>query len=186
MTNDPIISDFVETVVTASQIKGDTNLAPVTLAKLETVPGVVNSLLPSCERAKQDLYLLIGHQSGGNTLHNLYHRKESISVLGLKIDDSQIDKLAPLGTAVTIFFHGITIRGSSRETYNNRGHHHNYRHPGNYNVYRGGRGEFYPGNFRGNYQNNQTGNVSHGSSQQNGQNSFPNKKMLGCFPCGQG
>jgi hypothetical protein len=46
------------------------------------------------ERSKQDLYLLVCHPNAGNALYKSYHKEESITAIGLKIDDPSIDKIA--------------------------------------------------------------------------------------------
>jgi hypothetical protein len=69
-------------------------LAQTTLADLDIVGGTVNSMCDQTERSKQDLYLLVCHPNAGITLYNAYHKEESITDIGLKIDDPSIDKIA--------------------------------------------------------------------------------------------
>jgi hypothetical protein len=65
-TNVPLLSEFVESVVAVSQTAQDRKLDQTTLANLEVVAGAVNSLCDQTERAKHDLYLLVGHPHEGN------------------------------------------------------------------------------------------------------------------------
>ena len=73
-----------------------------------------------------------------------------------------------------------------REHFSNDGSFHNTvvnRHRDSYNDYRGGRGEYYPGNFNGNFQNNQVGNGNFGQGLQNGPNNS-HTRILGWIPQG--
>ena len=92
-TNVSLLSEFVESVVTVAQTTQGRKLAQTTLAHLEVVAGAVNSLCDQTERAKHDLYLLVGHPEGGNALFTAFHKEESITVIGLKIDDHSIDNI---------------------------------------------------------------------------------------------
>ena len=180
------------------------------LVKLDTVAKAVNSIHATCERAKTDLFLLVGHSSAGNALHKLFYQDESMEILDLKVDNPWIDKLAKevdagkraaaAVKAKNANHHAPRGRGAlrgrgnrftprnnypSRDTYSNGGqfHNNNYR-VGHHNNYRGGRGGFGSGNFYGNHQNNQNGNLfQSGPSQQNGQGSFQTK-MIGWLPTG--
>ena len=42
--------------------------------------------------SKEDLYLLVYHQSGGNTLYKTVNREESVITLGIKVEDHNMDK----------------------------------------------------------------------------------------------
>ena len=81
-TNVPLLSEFVESVVSVAQTAQGRKLAQTTLANLEVVGGTVNSLRDQTERAKHDLYLLVCHPEGGNTLFTALHKEENITVIG--------------------------------------------------------------------------------------------------------
>ena len=76
-TNVTVISEFVESVLAVTQTEKGRKLAQTTLAHLEVVTGAVNSLRDQTTRAKHDLYLLVLHPNGGNTLFNDFHKEES-------------------------------------------------------------------------------------------------------------
>ncbi len=71
MTNGPIISDFIEKLVAVSHTVKDGNITSTTLSNLETVAGVVNSLLEQGGRSNEDLYLIIGHPHGSRSNEDL-------------------------------------------------------------------------------------------------------------------
>ena len=93
-TNMPVLSEFVESAVASTQTAQDRKLAQTTLANLEKAAWSLNSIKEQSERAKHDLYLLVLHPNGGNALFNAFHKEESITAIGLKIDDPAIDKIA--------------------------------------------------------------------------------------------
>ncbi len=69
-------------------------LAQTTLADLDIVVGAVNSMCDQTERSKRDLYLLVCHHNAGSVVYKTFHKEESITDIGLKIDDPSIDKIA--------------------------------------------------------------------------------------------
>jgi len=208
-------SQYVEDLLNASSVAVTASGSPISeasLAKLALVAEAINELNDDCDKAKQDLWLLVGHASAGNHLHKLFYQDESMEVLDLKVDDPRIDKLAKevdagkkaaataaakaKGNANPSRGRGASRgRGSrfgsrnsypSRDTSSNGGQYqyNNFR-GAHHNNYRGGfRGGFGSGNFHGNYQNHQAGTLpQNGPNQQNGQGTFPTK-MLGWFPSG--
>jgi hypothetical protein len=205
-------SQYVEDLVTASRSEHCTHISEASIAKLAVVAEAINELNDDCEKAKQDLWLLVGHASAGNHLHKLFYQDESMEVLDLKVDDPRIDKLAKevdagkkaAATAAAKAKANANAprgrgasrdRGSrfgsrnsypSRDTSSNGGQYqyNNFR-GAHHNSYRGGaRGGFGSGNFYGNYQNHQAGTLpQNGPNQQNGQGTFQTK-MLGWFPSG--
>ncbi len=96
-SNLPVLSEFVESIVSVAQTEMDRKLPKTTLANLEAASGTSNSLRDQTERTKQDLYLLALHPQGGNALFNVFYKEESITTIGLKIDDPVIDKIAREG-----------------------------------------------------------------------------------------
>jgi hypothetical protein len=92
-TNIAPIATFVERLVTASH-SSKSNTNSTTIADLEVVASVVNSIQNQNNRSKLDLYLLTSHPVAGSDLYNTYHKEEIISVLGLKCVDPLIDKAA--------------------------------------------------------------------------------------------
>jgi hypothetical protein len=205
-------SEYVEDLLTASQSAECAHISEASIEKLAVVANAVNEMHEDCEKAKQDLWLLVGHASAGNHLHKLFYQDESMEVLDLKVDDPRIEKLAKevdagkkaaataaakaKGNANPSRGRGASRgRGSrfgsrnsypSRDTSSNGGQYqyNNFR-GAHHNNYRGGfRGGFGSGNFHGNYQNHQAGTLpQNGPNQQNGQGTFPTK-MLGWFPSG--
>ena len=176
----PLLSEFVESVVAVAQTAQDRKLAQTTLAYLEVVAGAVNSLCDQTERAKHDLYLLVGHPQGGNALFTAFHKEENITVIGLKIDDPSIDKIEKeveaakkaaatankkiSGSTSTHRGRG-TPRGShkphssrnsyvNRDSYNNGGFYHHNTQCGFHHDSRGGRGGYYSGASYGSFQHN--------------------------------
>jgi hypothetical protein len=93
-SNLPVLSELVESLSSVAFSEAGRKLAEPTLAKLEAAAGALNSLCAQTQKAKQDLYLLAVHPDGGNNLFNAFHKEESITAMGLKIDDPAIDKLA--------------------------------------------------------------------------------------------
>ena len=65
ITNCPIISKFLEQMLTGSHTSKDPNIAQVTLANLESVPE-------EDVRSRQDIYLLTCHPNAGNALSNTF------------------------------------------------------------------------------------------------------------------
>ena len=61
VSNVPVLSEFVESIVAVSQTEQGRKLAKTTLANLEAATGALNSLSDQTERAKEDLYLLVLH-----------------------------------------------------------------------------------------------------------------------------
>ena len=93
-SNLPVLSELVESLSSVALSEAGRKLAQPTLAKLEAAAGALNSLCAQTLKAKQDLYLLAVHPDGGNNLFNAFHKEESITAMGLKIDDPAIEKLA--------------------------------------------------------------------------------------------
>ena len=214
VTNCPTISKFLEQMVTASHTSRGAKLAPTTLANLEAVAAAVHSLQEQSVRSKQDIYLLTCHPNAGNALYNTFHKEESLSILGLKVEDPMIEKAAreveanKKAAAVSRKSHSSSARGRgrggrgrgsdyhSRTSYNDREGHSNGGQPShnnqrkNYSGYRGGRwghsGNFNP-NFGSNFNPNFGGNFNpnFGQGQTNAPNNFQGK-MLGWIPQGQG
>ena len=214
VTNCPTISKFLEQMVTASHTSRGAKLAPTTLANLEAVAAAVHSLQEQSVRSKQDIYLLTCHPNAGNALYNTFHKEESLSILGLKVEDPMIEKAAreveanKKAAAVSRKSHSNSARGRgrggrgrgsdyhSRTSYNDREGHSNGGQPShnnqrkNYSGYRGGRwghsGNFNP-NFGSNFNPNFGGNFNpnFGQGQTNAPNNFQGK-MLGWIPQGQG
>ena len=176
----------------------------VAVGHLEVVGGAVNSLCDQTERANHDLYLLVGHPQGGNDPFTVFHKEESITVIGLKIDDPSIDKIAkevetaqkaavvankknPGSTSV---HRGLgTARGShkphsnrnsydSRDFYNHGGFYQYNNQCGLHHGPRDGRDGYYSDSSYGSFQHNPTTN---GQGQQSNQNNFPPKPMIGWF-----
>ena len=206
-TNMPVLSEFVESAVAVTQTAQGRKLAQTTLANLEKAAWSLNSMKEQSERAKHDLYLLVLHPNGGNALFNSFHKEESITAIGLKIDDPTIDKIAKEveatkkaaaaankknpGSASAHRGRG-TVRGShkpnfsrtsyaSRDSYNHGGSYQHNHQRGSHHGFRGGRGGFNPGAPYGSFQHNP---IPNGQGQQSGQNNFPPKPMIGWF--GQG
>ena len=205
-------SQYVEDLVAASQSEKCAHISEASIAKLAVVADAVNEMHEDCEKAKQDLWLLVGHASAGNHLHKLFYQDESMEVLDLKVDDPRIDKLAREVDAgkkaaaaakakASANANASRNRGAprgrgnrsgsrniypSRDSYSNGGQYqyNNFR-GAHHNSYRGGaRGGFGSGNFYGNYQNHQAGIFpQNGLNQQNGQGTSQNK-MLGWLPSG--
>jgi hypothetical protein len=174
----------------------------VAVGHLEVVAGAVNSLCDQTERAKHDLYLLVGHPQGGNALFTVFHKEESITAIGLKIDDPSIDKIAKEVEAAkkavavtnkknsgsTSAHRGRgTTRGShkphsnrnsyaSRDSYNHGGFYQYNNQRGLHHGPRGGRGGYYSDTSYGSFQHNPTTN---GQGQQPNQNNFPPKPTDG-------
>jgi hypothetical protein len=84
---------YVEDLVAVSQSEKCAHISEASIAKLVVVADAVNEMHEDCEKAKQDLWLLVGHASAGNHLHKLFYQDESMEVLDLKVDDPRIDKL---------------------------------------------------------------------------------------------
>jgi hypothetical protein len=93
-SNLPVFSELVESLSSVAFSDAGRKLAQPTLAKLEAAAGALNSLCAQTQKAKQDLYLLAVHPEGGNNLFNAFYKEESITAIGLKIDDPAIEKLA--------------------------------------------------------------------------------------------
>jgi len=204
-TNLPILSAFVERVLVVAQTaKGrQLTLAQTTLADLDTVAGAVNSMRDQTERSKQDLYLLVCHPNAGSALYNAYHKEESITAIGLKIDDPSIDKIAKeveAGRKAVAVAKQKTLTNASRgrgisrghykpspsrnsyvnrDFHNNGGHYYNNNHRGNHHGFRGGRGGYYAG---APYGSPQYSSVTNGQNQHSNQNIPPSKPMIGWFP----
>ena len=89
-----IFSEYVETLVAASQSEHCTHISETSIAKLAVVADAINEMHEDCDKAKKDLWLLVGHASAGNHLHKLFYQDESMEVLDLKVDDPRIEKLA--------------------------------------------------------------------------------------------
>ena len=205
-------SEYVETLVAASQSEHCAHISETSIAKLAVVADAINEMHEDCDKAKQDLWLLVGHASAGNHLHKLFYQDESMEVLDLKVDDPRIEKLAREVDAgkkaaaaakakATANANASRGRGAprgrgnrftSRNNYPNRDNcsnggqyqYNNFR-GAHHNSYRGGgRGGFGSGNSYGNYQNHQAGIFpQNGLNQQNGQGTSQNK-MLGWLPAG--
>jgi len=205
-------SEYVEDLLTASQSAECAHISEASIEKLAVVANAVNEMHEDCEKAKQDLWLLVGHASAGNHLHKLFYQDESMEVLDLKVDDPRIEKLAREVDAgkkaaaaakakATGNVNASRGRGAprgranrfvSRNNYPNRD---NYNNGGQYqynnfrgahhNGYRGGaRGGFGSGNPYGNYQNHPAGIFpQNGPNQQNGQG-ISQSKMIGWLPSG--
>ena len=173
------MSKFLEQMLTASHTSRGVKLAPATLANLETVAAAVHSLQEQSVRSKQDIYLLTCHPNAGNALYNTFHKEESLSILGLKVEDPMIEKAAREVEAIR-----------KRESNNNGGQSSHNNHRKNYAGYRGGRGG-HPGNFNPNFGSNFNPNFggnfnpNFGQGQTNGPNNFQGK-ILGWVPQGQG
>ena len=204
-SNLPVFSELVESLSSVAFSDAGRKLAQPTLAKLEAAAGALNSLCAQTQKAKQDLYLLAVHPEGGNNLFNAFYKEESITAIGLKIDDPAIEKLArevaaqkkaaanankkPHGAGNGARGRGAH-RGShkkhfrqhsytSRDSYNHGGSHHHNSQRGFYHGSRGGRGGgFYPSAPHGSFYPNLNTN---GQGQQNSQNTFQPKPMIGWF-----
>ena len=214
VTNCPIMSKFLEQMLTASHTSRGVKIAPATLANLETVAAAVHSLQEQSVRSKQDIYLLTCHPNAGNALYNTFHKEESLSILGLKVEDPMIEKAAreveasKKAAAVSRRNQSNNSRGrgrgskgrgsdhysrtsyNDRESNNNGGQSSHNNHRKNYAGYRGGRGG-HPGNFNPNFGSNFNPNFggnfnpNFGQGQTNGPNNFQGK-ILGWMPQGQG
>ena len=62
-------SEYVEDLLTASQSAECAHISEASIEKLAVVANAVNEMHEDCEKAKQDLWLLVGHASAGNHLH---------------------------------------------------------------------------------------------------------------------
>ena len=171
-TNIPVLSEFVESAVAATQTAQGRKLAQTTLANLEKAVWSLNSIKEQSERAKHDLYLLVLHPNGGNALFNAFHKEESITAIGLKIDDPAIDKIAKEEEATK-----KAAAAANKKTSGSTSTHRSLGTAGS----RGGRGGYYSGASYGSFQHNPTTN---GQGQKSSQNTFPPKPMIGW--CGQG
>jgi hypothetical protein len=202
-TNLPILSAFVERLLVVAQTGQGRKLAQTTLADLDIVSEAINSMRNQTERSKQDLYLLVCHPNAGSALYNAYHKEESITAIGLKIDDPSIDKIAKeveAGKKAAAAANKKNLnnaprdRGAARghyksspsrnsyvnrEFHNNGGYYHNNSHRGYHHGSRGGRGGY---NSRASYGSFQHNPATNGQGQQTGQNTFPPKPMIGWFP----
>ena len=204
-SNLPVLSELVESLTVVASTEAGRKLAKTTLAKLDTATGALNSLCAQTQKAKQDLYLLALHPEGGNNLFNAFYKEESITAIGLKVDDPAIDKIArevaaqkkaaaiankkPHGTANASRDRGAH-RGAhkkhfsqhsytNRDSYNHGGSHYHNSQRGFYHGSRGGRGGgFHPSAPYGSFYPNPNTN---GQGQQNSQNTFPPKPMIGWF-----
>jgi hypothetical protein len=180
-SNLPVLSELVESLATVASSELGRKLAQSTLAKLEAAASALNSLCSQTQKAKQDLYLLTIHPEGGNNLFHAFYKEESITAIGLKIDDPAIEKIArevaaqnkaaaiankkPHGTA-----NGSRGRGAhrgahkkhfnqhsytGRDSYNHGGSHYHNSQRGFYHVSRGGRGGgFHPSETYGSFYPN--------------------------------
>ena len=92
-SNFPVLSELIESLTVVASTEAGRNLAKTTLAKLDTAARALNSLCAQTKKAKQDLSLLALHPEGGNNLFNAFYKEESITVIGLKVDDPAIDKI---------------------------------------------------------------------------------------------
>jgi hypothetical protein len=180
-SNLPVLSELVESLSSVAFSDTDRKLAQPTLAKLEAAAGALNSLCAQTQKAKQDLYLLAVHPEGGNNLFNAFYKEESITDIGLKIDDPAIEKIAREVAAqkkavanANKKAHGTgngargrgAHRGShkkhssqhnytSRDSYNHGGSHYHNRQRGFYHGSRGDRGGgFYPSAPHGSFYPN--------------------------------
>ena len=204
-SNLPVLSELVESLSSVAFSDAGRKLAQPTLTKLEDASGALNSLCAQTQKAKQDLYLLAVHPEGGNNLFNAFHKEESITAMGLKIDDPAIEKLAREVAAQKkaaanankkAYGAGNGARGrgahrgahkkqysqhsyTGRDSYNHGSSHYHNSHRGFYHGFRGGRGGgIYPSAPHESFYPSPNTN---GQGQQNSQNTFPPKPMIGWF-----
>ncbi len=70
------------------------NLSKEIVSHLELVAKALLCLQSQALIAKQDLYLLICHPNAGNALYHHFHKEASLEMIGLNVDDPNIEKAA--------------------------------------------------------------------------------------------
>ena len=93
VTNTPIIEKLVEQMISDSKLP-KANLSKEIVSHLELVAKSLLCLQDQVMIGKQDLYLLICHPNVGNSLYHHFHKEAGLQMMGLKVDDPNIEKAA--------------------------------------------------------------------------------------------